>query len=301
MRLAQALPAAGGADGVYVLELAVSGDASLLAAAVSDFRFALFRLAEGGALAAAAAPPAGVHAAQLVHLSFPDADAPSLLLTGCADGALRMFDCRAPGGAPAAAWSDSRARRELSAAAAQPAGAALAAGAEDGAVLLWDRRRPGAGAAGRAPPLACFDESQSGQPVTVLAWHPRQARALVSAGADGLACVFDVASAADEDEALQAVLQVGSSVARLGWLGAAAEGLWATTCTEELSVWDWAAGERVALVPPPPACGGDFDEQPLGGTRAAAAMAAVELGPPITAGSTKRARLTTPALMLGAR
>jgi hypothetical protein len=39
---------------------------------------------------------------------------------------------------------------------------------------------------------------------------------LLTGGVDGLACVFDVSAAADEEEALAGVLSIGSSVARLG-------------------------------------------------------------------------------------
>ena len=71
----------------------------------------------------------------------------------------------------------------------------------------------------------------------------------MTGGVDGLACVFDCASLADEEAALSGVLSVGSSVARLGFCGSSSERLWATTGTEELSLWRWAEFDRVGSAP----------------------------------------------------
>ncbi len=75
----------------------------------------------------------------------------------------------------------------------------------------------------------------------------------MTGGVDGLACVFDVGAAADEEEALSGVLSVGPSVARLGFYGGTHPGspsrLWVLTGTEELSLWDWADAARAAAAP----------------------------------------------------
>jgi hypothetical protein len=87
---------------------------------------------------------------------------------------------------------------------------------------------------------------------------------LLTGGVDGLACVFDVSAAADEEEALAGVLSIGSSVARLGFCGEAACRLWVLTSTEELSLWDWADGARTGAAP---------DTRALAAAAAAAAAA----------------------------
>ena len=71
----------------------------------------------------------------------------------------------------------------------------------------------------------------------------------MTGGVDGLACVFDCGALSDEEAALLGVLSVGSSVARLGFCGAAGERLWATTGTEELSLWRWGDGDRLGAAP----------------------------------------------------
>ena len=71
----------------------------------------------------------------------------------------------------------------------------------------------------------------------------------MTGGVDGLACVFDCGALADEETALSGVLSVGSTVARLGFCGAGGARLWATTGTEELSLWRWADYERLGSAP----------------------------------------------------
>jgi hypothetical protein len=46
---------------------------------------------------------------------------------------------------------------------------------------------------------------------------------------------------ADEEEGFKAALNIGTSVARIGFWGAAGGRLWCTSGTESLHLWDWAA------------------------------------------------------------
>ena len=197
----------------------------------------------------------GGHRGTLVHVSLPFADAPHLVLTACTDAALRCFDTRLPGSpCQAVAMFRDAQRRELASGAASPCGSSLAAGAEDGAVLLWDRRvaaqGSSAGGGGSRQALGEFTEAH-GEAVTCCAYHPTLPHALLTAGLDGLVCVFDTQGGpgADEEDALQRVLSVGSSVAKVGWFGAQGSSIWATTCTEDASLWNWADGERLAGPP----------------------------------------------------
>ena len=196
----------------------------------------------------------GGHRDRLVHVSLPFADAPHLVLTACTDAALRCFDTRLPGSpAQAVALFKDAQRRELASGAASPHGSSLAAGAEDGTVLLWDRRVAGqGGGAGGGSRQALGEYTEvHGEAVTCCAYHPTLPHALLTAGLDGLVCVFDTQAGpgGDEDDALQRVLSVGSSVAKVGWFGSQGSSIWATTCTEDASLWNWADGERLAGPP----------------------------------------------------
>jgi len=263
LHLVQTLNGDAPASGCYVLDLASSPDGSLLAASLSNFHVALHTLPQDGAAALRpACAPFRAGGAPLVHLSFLS-DAPSSLLTASADGRLRLFDARAPA-TPSACWVASG--RELSAAAASSF--SLSAGTEDGCVLLWDRRRPGAAT------VAELADAHAGQAVTCLAAHPLEPNALLSGGVDGAVCVFDLSRSADEDEALLQYLSVGPSVARLGFFGDAAQGLWVTTGTEELQLWRWREADRLSAAPRDAAGDACTSREALGGAASRAAASA---------------------------
>lgn len=48
-------------------------------------------------------------------------------------------------------------------------------------------------------------------------------------------------AASDEDEGFKAALNIDTSVAQLGFYGAAGERLWARSGVESLHLWEWAA------------------------------------------------------------
>lgn len=116
----------------------------------------------------------------------------------------------------------------------------IAVGASKGQVSLYDARTH--------QRLQLYEESH-GDPVTALQFSG-VGGALVSASTDGLMCVFDLSGGTVcEDDALQYVLNTGSSVGRVGFCGADGGKLWATTHVETLQLWDWRAGEQLAELP----------------------------------------------------
>jgi WD40 repeat protein len=92
--------------------------------------------------------------------------------------------------------------------------------------------------------VASYEESHS-EPVNQVAFHPTLRGHVLSAADDGLVCVFD-SNRAGEDEALVAVLSVGSSVRRFGLFGESSAHALALTRTEGVSVWNLGSSARVA-------------------------------------------------------
>jgi len=92
--------------------------------------------------------------------------------------------------------------------------------------------------------IASYEESHS-EPVNQVAFHPTLRGHVLSGADDGLVCVFDC-SRAGEDEALVAVLSVGSSVRRFGIFGESSAHAFALTRTEGVSVWNLGSSSRVA-------------------------------------------------------
>ncbi|RUP52008.1 LOW QUALITY PROTEIN: hypothetical protein BC936DRAFT_143594, partial [Jimgerdemannia flammicorona] len=82
--------------------------------------------------------------------------------------------------------------------------------------------------------LSEFVESHS-EDVTQIHFHPAKSHTLLSASVDGLVCIYDV-TLFDEDEALVAVVNSGSSVSKAGFFGPDAEYLYCLTHIETFSL-----------------------------------------------------------------
>lgn len=103
----------------------------------------------------------------------------------------------------------------------------LAAGT-DGQVLFWDART--------TKQRLAFADTHAGD-VTQVLFHPSHPNLLVSGSVDGLVAVHDVAvGPLDEDEGFCAALNLETSVVGMGTYGA--QGLWCTSGTEGLFLWD---------------------------------------------------------------
>lgn len=60
----------------------------------------------------------------------------------------------------------------------------------------------------------------------------------MSASVDGLMCVFDTVSDINDDEGMESVMGVGTSIARIGFYGSNRERLWCQTHIETVSSWN---------------------------------------------------------------
>ncbi|CAG7908739.1 unnamed protein product [Brassica rapa] len=108
----------------------------------------------------------------------------------------------------------------------------LAAGCKQ-QVCLWDWRN--------SKQVACLEESHMDD-VTQVHFVPNNRNKLVSASVDGLICLFNTEGDINDDDHLDSVINVGTSVGKIGFLGDSYQKLWCLTHIETLSIWNWQDG-----------------------------------------------------------
>ncbi|KAB5569447.1 hypothetical protein DKX38_003240 [Salix brachista] len=132
----------------------------------------------------------------------------------------------------------------------------LAAGAKS-QILFWDWRN--------GKQVACLEEShiedvtQEAAPiivaftqhvmhyfllnpkvfVVVVHFVPDNRNKLLSASVDGLMCIFNTDGDINDDDNLESVINVGTSIGKVGFFGETYKKLWCLTHIESLSIWDW--------------------------------------------------------------
>ncbi|XP_076888573.1 WD repeat-containing protein GTS1-like [Bidens hawaiensis] len=104
----------------------------------------------------------------------------------------------------------------------------LAAGCKS-QILFWDWRNK--------KQVACLEESHMDD-VTQVHFVPEQQNKLLSASIDGLICTFDTSGEINDDDYLESVMNVGTSIGKVGFFGRKYEKLWCLTHIETLSIWD---------------------------------------------------------------
>ena len=119
-------------------------------------------------------------------------------------------------------------------------GTLIAAGTDEGSesrIMFWDVRR-------LQEPLTIFDESHSDS-ITQLCFSPNGSTSMISGSVDGLVCAFDL-SKPSESAALQSVMKPNSVCSHIGYFGANYEGIYATTRTETLSIFELESSETIS-------------------------------------------------------
>mmetsp|Transcript_6920 Transcript_6920/g.25494 ORF Transcript_6920/g.25494 Transcript_6920/m.25494 type:complete len:446 (+) Transcript_6920:151-1488(+) len=226
-------------DPAYVFDIRRSPDGTALAATLSSNAVKLY--STDGALTLKAELLG--HSRRISVFKFPlPQQEPSTCGSSSEDGTLRLWDLRtAQETAQFTAACAPHKREELHDMdlSATAAGGHLLVGASgEGRVLFWDRRKS-------AEPVRAFEECH-GEAVTQAMFLPQRSDVLLTAAVDGLVCAFDVAHSLDDEEGLLQVINVGSSVAKIGVFGPEHDLLWCLTTTEELSLWDWEEYDRLA-------------------------------------------------------
>uniref|UniRef100_A0A6N2MZA6 Uncharacterized protein n=1 Tax=Salix viminalis TaxID=40686 RepID=A0A6N2MZA6_SALVM len=105
----------------------------------------------------------------------------------------------------------------------------LAAGAKS-QILFWDWRN--------GKQVACLEESHI-EDVTQVHFVPDNRNKLLSASVDGLMCIFNTDGDISDDDNLESVINVGTSIGKVGFFGETYKKLWCLTHIESLSIWDW--------------------------------------------------------------
>ncbi|GMH02662.1 hypothetical protein Nepgr_004501 [Nepenthes gracilis] len=205
----------------YVFQISAKEDWTAMAVSLSTNAVKLYSPATGQYLGECKG-----HTATVNHISFLGPMTPHLLHSCSSDGTIR-------------AW-DTRTFQQVSSVHAGPSqevfsfsfcgsGDLLAGGCKS-QILLWDWRN--------MKPMACLAECHV-EDVTQVHFIPGTQKKLLSASVDGLICIFDATGDVNDDDHLESVMNVGTSIGKVGFFGLKNQKLWCLTHIETLSVWDW--------------------------------------------------------------
>ncbi|KAK4559108.1 hypothetical protein RGQ29_008380 [Quercus rubra] len=167
------------------------------------------------------------HSDTINHISFPGASTPHVLHSCSSDGTIRAWDTRTFQQVSCISAGDSQ--EVFSFSFGGSTDNLLAAGCKS-QILFWDWRNK--------KQVACLEDSHV-EDVTQVHFVPGHQSKLLSASVDGLICIFDTDGDINDDDNLESVINVGTSIGKVGFLGERYQKLWCLTHIETLSVWDW--------------------------------------------------------------
>ncbi|XP_060178722.1 WD repeat-containing protein GTS1 [Lycium barbarum] len=213
----------------YVFQIVPKNDWTSMAVSLSTNTIKLYSLATGQYIG-----ECNGHSSTINQITFSGTSSPHVLHSCSSDGTLKAWDTRSfqqvfsVSGGPSQeifSFSFGGANHNL-----------LAAGCNS-QILFWDWRTK--------RQVACLEESHT-EDVTQVHFIPGYDDRLISASVDGLMCLFDTGGDINDDEQLISVLNVGTSIGKVGFLGEKNQKLWCLTHIETLSVWDLKDERTVA-------------------------------------------------------
>lgn len=171
------------------------------------------------------------HSSTINQISFSDSSNPHVLYSCSSDSTVRVWDTRSFQQVFCVSAGPSQ---EVFSFSLGGLGQNLLAAGCKSQILLWDWRNK--------KQAACLEESHMDD-VTQVHFIPDNQSKLISASVDGLMCIFDTSGDINEDDHLDSVMNVGTSVGIVGFLGERNQKLWCLTHIETLSIWDWKDGK----------------------------------------------------------
>lgn len=175
------------------------------------------------------------HTGNISDLLFPEPKTPHTFCSSSLDGSIRLWDTRSC--RQVSLLRTYQPPSEIYSLSFGGSSGNLVAAGGKATVFCWDWRT--------RQQLACMEECHTDD-VTQVRFHPVQREKLFSACVDGLICVLDTRGEINDDDGLEVVMGVGTSIGRIGFHGASSERLWCLTHIETLSIWDFEEGTRLA-------------------------------------------------------
>lgn len=211
----------------YVFQIASSPEASTLAVSLSTNTIKLYSPDTGQFLGDCKGHRGTIH-----EISFTVPFSPHLLCSCSSDATVRTWDTRTFKQVSLIKTGSSQ--EIFSFCIGGSSNNLLAAGANS-QIFFWDWRN--------GKQLACLEESHMDD-VTQVRFTPNQQNKLISSSVDGLLCLFDTDGHIDDDNHLESVMNVGTSIGKFGFFGEKNHKVWCLTHIETLSIWDWRDGRR---------------------------------------------------------
>lgn len=206
----------------YVFQIVAKDDLTLMAVSLSTNAVKLYSPMTGQYYGECRG-----HSETINHISLACSSMPHVLHSCSSDGTIRAWDTRTSH--QVSLINAGPSQEIFSFSFGGPGDNLLAAGCKS-QILFWDWRNK--------KQVACLEDSHV-EDVTQVHFVPGHQNKLVSASVDGLMCVFDTQGDINEDDHMDSVMNVGTSIGKVGFLGDNYQKLWCLTHIETLSVWDW--------------------------------------------------------------
>ncbi|KAJ6812430.1 WD repeat-containing protein 89-like protein isoform X1 [Iris pallida] len=212
----------------YVFQIASSPDNLNMAVSLSSNAIKLYSAATGQFFGECRG-----HQGPIQEVSFAvPAASPNVMCSCSSDSTVRVWDTRTF--EQVSLLKPSSYQEIFSFCFGGSSGNLLAAGC-NAQILFWDWRNN--------KQVACLEEAHM-EDVTQVRFVPDQQNKLISSSVDGLLCRFDTDGQIDDDRNLELVMNVGTSIAKIGFFGQMNQKLWCLTHIETLSIWDWKDARR---------------------------------------------------------